>query len=188
MTFSTTQSGQVIDLLNPNSKLISLADLALGLSRINRFNGQTRLGPLSVAQHSVTVVKIIQQGPNTPLLSLQALLHDGHEYLLGDISSPAEAAIAPEIINRRKRDLDLSIYRALQVPYPDAASATLINRADRVALATEWRDLMPTQVPAHWPQPANFSVKPLSHWTKAHDLFVALFTKLFTAAKLTPHP
>ena len=49
-------SGRRLDLLDPSPFDIEIADIALGLSRVARWNGQT-VGPhgFSVAQHSLLV-------------------------------------------------------------------------------------------------------------------------------------
>jgi len=83
-------------LLNPSPLDIELSDIAHGLARVARWNGQT-IGdyPFSVAQHSILVVTILQAtNPKaSPTELLYALLHDGAEYVMGDIISPFKAAM-----------------------------------------------------------------------------------------------
>jgi uncharacterized protein len=190
MTFSTTHSGLVVDLLNPNPATISLRDIATHLARTNRFNGATKYpAPYSVAQHSCVVVRLIQQKTNDAMLALQALLHDAHEYLTGDISTPFQEAVAPSTIKARQTVLDIAIHKALGVDYTVAGKHyTLLKWADATALSTEWRDMMPTPVPKHFLPPANFSIMPLRMWDQAEALFLKTFEKLAVAAGLTPHP
>src|SRR6185503_7668082 len=89
-------SGRRLDLLNPSPLDVEIEDIAHGLARVARWNGQTR-GPhaFSVAQHSVLVERLVAD--LSPRLSrearLMALLHDAPEYVVGDLISPFKAAI-----------------------------------------------------------------------------------------------
>lgn len=83
-----TQSGRLIDLYDPDPDDFDIRDIALGLSNIHRFNGQTRPG-YSVAQHSVLVAMMFN-GMNDARLQLAALLHDAHEAYTGDIVRPVK--------------------------------------------------------------------------------------------------
>ena len=77
-------SGTFFNLLEPDPKIIKTKDLALGLSRENRWNGQT-IGEYgySVAQHSVAMVQLLQLKlkSENPTLLKYALLHDAEEGL-----------------------------------------------------------------------------------------------------------
>src|ERR1700744_2702759 len=89
-------SGRRLDLLDPSPLDIEIEDIAHGLARVARWNGQT-IGEhaFSVAQHSVVVEEIsahIQPGLD-PKWRLAALLHDAAEYVIGDMISPFKAAL-----------------------------------------------------------------------------------------------
>ena len=89
-------SGRRLDLLDPSPMDIEIEDIAHGLARVARWNGQT-VGdhPMSVAQHSVVVEEIlahIEPGID-PRWRLAALLHDAAEYVIGDMISPFKAAL-----------------------------------------------------------------------------------------------
>ena len=89
-------SGRRLDLLDPSPLDIEVEDIAHGLARVARWNGQT-VGEhaFSVAQHSVVVEEIcahIQPGLE-PKWRLAALLHDAAEYVIGDMISPFKAAL-----------------------------------------------------------------------------------------------
>lgn len=75
-----TVSGRRIDLERPRSEDITIEDIACGLSRICRFNGQLPEF-YSVAEHSIFVAELVD-----PQLRLAALLHDASEAYLGDVS------------------------------------------------------------------------------------------------------
>ena len=89
-------SGRRLDLLNPSPFDIEIEDIAHGLSRVSRWNGQT-LGEhsFSVAQHSVLVLDLFsaQAVNSSPRDQLYALLHDAAEYVIGDLISPFKSAV-----------------------------------------------------------------------------------------------
>lgn len=89
-------SGRRLDLLDPSPLDIELDDIAHGLARVARWNGQTNGAHIfSVAQHSLLVEEIARQ--KTPGLDqrgrLALLLHDAPEYVIGDMISPFKAVI-----------------------------------------------------------------------------------------------
>lgn len=88
-----THTGRVVDLLTPRPEAIDLLDIARSLSRLPRFNGHLRgMHPYSVAEHSLTVARLLPPGADDRL-RLAALLHDAHEAYVGDISRPMLQAI-----------------------------------------------------------------------------------------------
>ena len=84
-------SGRRLDLLDPSPSDIEIEDIAHGLARVARWNGQTS-GPhaFSVAQHVIVVEEIASAlNPDWPARwRLAALLHDAPEYVIGDLISP----------------------------------------------------------------------------------------------------
>ena len=89
-------SGRRLDLLNPSPFDIEIEDVAHGLARVARWNGQT-LGDhaFTVAQHSLEVEKLSAKlAPDWPARwKLAALIHDAPEYVIGDMISPFKAAL-----------------------------------------------------------------------------------------------
>jgi len=89
-------SGRRLDLIDPSPLDIEIADIAHGLARVARWNGQTA-GPeiFSVAQHSLLVEALfLELRPEaTRKERLAALLHDAPEYVIGDMISPFKSAI-----------------------------------------------------------------------------------------------
>lgn len=89
-------SGRRLDLLDPSPLDIEIRDIAHGLARVARWNGQT-FGeyPFTVAQHSLLVEKIVALSVPACAESdrLAALLHDAPEYVVGDLISPFKAVI-----------------------------------------------------------------------------------------------
>jgi uncharacterized protein len=89
-------SGRRLDLLNPSPLDIEVEDIAHGLARVARWNGQTRGDhAFSVAQHCVLVEELaVHLDPALDRAArLTALLHDAPEYVVGDMISPFKAAL-----------------------------------------------------------------------------------------------
>jgi 5'-nucleotidase len=129
-------SGRRLDLLDPAPKDIEIEDIAHGLARVARWNGQT-LGDyaFSVAQHALLVEEIAtaMQPDLTRRWQLAALLHDAPEYVVGDLISPFKAAVG---LNYKAFEIRLleAVHRRFGLPpsLPDRI-AMAIKAADRVA-------------------------------------------------------
>lgn len=129
-------SGRRLDLLDPSPIDVELSDIAHGLARVARWNGQTRGDyAFSVAQHSVLVLDIACA--LDPALDdkgqLYALLHDAPEYVMGDIISPFKAAMGGNYKDVESRLLGAIHVRFGLAAMPPAAIKKLIKRADREA-------------------------------------------------------
>ena len=88
-------SGRRLDLIDPSPLDVEIADIAHGLARVARWNGQTK-GPeiFSVAQHSLLVEALFAaRVAASAQARLAALLHDAPEYVIGDMISPFKAAV-----------------------------------------------------------------------------------------------
>lgn len=129
-------SGRRLDLLDPSPLDIEIEDIAHGLARVARWNGQTRGDhAFSVAQHCVLVEQIASH--LDPALDraarLAALLHDAPEYVIGDMISPVKAAIGPgygELDSRLTAAVHLRFGLPAVLP---AAIKKEIKRADRLS-------------------------------------------------------
>ena len=89
-------SGRRLDLLDPSPLDIEVADIAHGLARVARWNGQTSGTHIfSVAQHTLLVEAVMREhAPRVDIrVRLGALLHDAPEYVVGDMISPFKAVI-----------------------------------------------------------------------------------------------
>lgn len=133
-------SGRRLNLIDPSPLDVEIADIALGLARNARWNGQTH-GPhaWSVAQHSDFVVDIVRRlDPRAkPALLLAAKLHDASEYVTHDLITPLKAAVGDVF-----KEIEGRLMRAIHVRFglPEvlpAAEKALIKQADRIAAATE---------------------------------------------------
>jgi 5'-deoxynucleotidase YfbR-like HD superfamily hydrolase len=129
-------SGRRLDLLDPSPKDIEIEDIAHGLARVARWNGQT-VGEhaFSVAQHALLVEEIATatQPDLARRWRLAALLHDAPEYVIGDLISPFKAAIGLDYKAFENRLLE-AIYRRFGLPpsLPDRITMA-IKTADRTA-------------------------------------------------------
>lgn len=128
-------SGRRLDLLDPSPLDVEIEDIAHGLARVARWNGQTT-GPyaFSVAQHSLVVEELA--GRLKPDLSarmrLAALLHDAPEYVVGDMISPFKAVLGEDYKAVEKR-LERAIHLRFSLPAElPRAIRKLIKRADLV--------------------------------------------------------
>jgi 5'-nucleotidase len=89
-------SGRRLDLIDPSPLDVEIGDIAHGLARVARWNGQTKGSEIfSVAQHSLLVEALFSacEVPPSASARLVALLHDAPEYVIGDMISPFKAAI-----------------------------------------------------------------------------------------------
>jgi hypothetical protein len=89
-------AGRRLDLLDPSPLDIEIEDIAHGLARVARWNGQTRGDhAFSVAQHSILVEALVSDlwPATSPADQLGALLHDAAEYVIGDMISPFKIAL-----------------------------------------------------------------------------------------------
>ena len=129
-------SGRRLDLLDPSPLDIEIEDIAHGLARVARWNGQTvGAHALSVAQHSLlveTIFSALQPGASSAS-KLAALLHDAPEYVVGDLISPFKAALGLDYKAFELRLLS-AVHRrfGLAEVMPEPVQAA-IKSADRIA-------------------------------------------------------
>jgi 5'-deoxynucleotidase YfbR-like HD superfamily hydrolase len=127
-------SGRRLDLLDPSPLDIEIEDIAHGLARVARWNGQT-VGDhaVSVAQHSVVVEEICAHlRPDLePRWRLAALLHDAPEYVIGDMISPFKTALGLDYRSFEER-LETAIHVRFGLPARvPAPIGALIKQGDR---------------------------------------------------------
>ncbi|WP_438753621.1 YfbR-like 5'-deoxynucleotidase [Pararhizobium sp. O133] len=136
-------SGRRLDLLDPSPLDVELSDIAHGLARVARWNGQTNGNhAFSVAQHSLVVEEIFRRHYNGTAEECQtALLHDAPEYVIGDMISPFKAVVGGgyKVVEKR---LEGAIH--IRFGLPAATSADLkakIKKADQIAAYFEATEL-----------------------------------------------
>lgn len=165
-------SGRRLDIISPSPMDIEIIDIAHGLARVARWNGQT-IGDYgySVAQHSIVVERLVQT--NAPELDqkwrLACLLHDGPEYVIGDMITPFKAALG-DSYKEIERRLEAAIYLRFGLPAElPLYVKKIIKRADRMAAwleATQLAGFSVDEAKKLFPQPRglprSFKLKALS--------------------------
>jgi uncharacterized protein len=137
-------SGRRLDLIDPSPLDIEIADIAHGLARVARWNGQTSGAHIfSVAQHTLLVEAVMRaQNPRIDArLRLAALLHDAPEYVIGDMISPFKAVLGGDYKAVEKRLLSAIHIRFGLPPALPADIERLIKNADRGAAYLEATEL-----------------------------------------------
>lgn len=133
-------SGRRLDLLDPSPLDIEIEDIAHGLARVARWNGQTKgEHAFSVAQHSVLVEEFVARlwPESSPADLLGALLHDAPEYVIGDMISPFKAALGVGYTGFEGRlETAVHIRFGLPVKIPTPVR-DLIKQADRASAYLE---------------------------------------------------
>ncbi|WP_158814401.1 HD family hydrolase [Methylocapsa sp. S129] len=129
-------SGRRLDLIDPSPLDIEISDIAHGLARVARWNGQTKGAEIfSVAQHCLLVEALVGAlAPQAdPKARLFALLHDAPEYVIGDMISPFKAVIGGDY-----KAIEARLLAAIHIRFGLSAKAppevtTFVKGADRAA-------------------------------------------------------
>ena len=185
-------SGRRLDLLDPSPLDIEIEDIAHGLARVARWNGQTvGTHAFSVAQHCLVVEDIVGAlNPGYPRsFRLMALLHDAPEYVVGDLISPFKSAIGLDY-----KAFENRLLRAIHTRFGLPAEAppevvVQIKSADRIAAyfeATRLAGFGEDEAeryfgrPTTLPQQLTRQLVGLSGWTtaEAQERFLARFAEL----------
>ena len=157
-------SGRRLDLLDPSPLDVEIEDIAHGLARVARWNGQT-LGewPYTVAEHCLLVEEIV--GRLKPRASRQerlaALLHDAPEYVIGDMISPFKAALGIDYRAFEARLLAAVHIRFGLPPEPPEPLERLVKRADRASAwleATQLAGFSEAEAAKHFRRPRTEGV------------------------------
>ena len=136
-------SGRRLDLLDPSPLDVEISDIAHGLARVSRWNGQT-FGdhPFSVAQHSLIVEDVFRRLGKASAEDCQmALLHDAPEYVIGDMISPFKAVVGGgyKVVEKR---LEAAIHLRFGLPaHPSRTLKDRIKKADTVSAFFEATEL-----------------------------------------------
>jgi len=133
-------SGRRLDLVDPSPLDVEIEDIAHGIARVARWNGQTVGAHIfSVAQHTLLVEEIGRRlaGHADRRLGLALLLHDAPEYVIGDMISPFKAIIGDAYKAVEKRLLVAIHLRFGLPPELPADVVRLVKAADRGAAFLE---------------------------------------------------
>jgi uncharacterized protein len=167
-------SGRRLNLLDPSPLDIEIEDIAHGLARVARWNGQTH-GPhaFSVAQHCLLVEQLAgdMKVGLTREARLAALLHDAPEYVIGDLISPFKRAVGINYKALENRLMEaIHVRFGLTPSLPDTLHK-LIKKADTASAyfeATQLAGFSPAEAkPFFGSPPAGIQVT-LEPWDVAH--------------------
>lgn len=144
-TSLTTWSGRILDLADPDPDTIYMDDIARGLSQHVRWAGQGDRW-LSVAQHSVMVLRVVEKqelsiGIKHPPASLlrQALMHDAHEYIIGDLSGGLKYLLRDGVLKELILKLQLAIEASIGYDGTELAGfAEAIKQAEDFLVPIEY--------------------------------------------------
>lgn len=188
-------SGRRLDLLDPSPLDVELTDIAHGLARVARWNGQTAGDhAFSVAQHCLIVEFIfLHFNDATPGDRLMALLHDAPEYVIGDMISPFKAVVGGGYKTVEKR-LEAAIHLRFGLPpHPSRELKDKIKKADTIAAyfeATVLAGFTPAEAQKFFGQPRGITRDMLSMdpvpALEAQRLFCERFAEIETARGVTP--
>ena len=177
-----TYRGQPFYLQSPHPAEINPVDIAHALSNICRYGGHSKTF-YSVAQHSVLVSEIVVEHwladhgamPRRDL-ALAALLHDAAEAYVGDVVKPLKMAISSSYASIERLVEDAIAER---FALGNLLRHPLIKSADRIALATERRDLL-NPGPFVWTDVPDPLPSIIDAWSpvEAKDRFLARFQAL----------
>lgn len=180
-------SGRRLDLLDPSPLDVEIADIAHGLARVARWNGQTHGDhAFSVAQHSLIVETIFTRNNDaSPDEKLMALLHDAPEYVIGDMISPFKSVVGGGYKTVEKR-LEAAIHLRFSLPpHPSSDLKDRIKKADTIAAyfeATELAGFSMTEAKKFFGQPRGITrdmllIDPLPA-LEAQRLFIERFAAI----------
>jgi len=188
-------SGRRLDLLDPSPLDVEIEDIAHGLARVARWNGQTRSAyAFSVAEHSVIVEYIVRTlyPKLDPRWYLAALLHDSSEYVIGDMISPFKAALG---LNYREFEDRLEAAVHIRFGLPAKAPADIkrkIKRADKISAHLEavqiagFEEDEARQFFGPVPTGINIEIRPVPA-NKAQALFMHRFHELMADLEPPKH-
>ncbi|CAN7630080.1 hydrolase [Mesorhizobium sp. LjRoot246] len=186
-------SGRRLDLLDPSPLDIEISDIAHGLARVARWNGQTSgEHAFSVAQHSLLVEALFcDLVPEASAdAQLAALLHDAPEYVIGDMISPFKS-----VMGGSYKDCELRLQRAIHLrfslpPEPGAALRKEIKRADQIAAyfeATLLAGFSTAEATEFFGRPRGFNADRFDFTPRSVTWAQNAFLKRFSAIEKSRH-
>jgi 5'-deoxynucleotidase YfbR-like HD superfamily hydrolase len=188
-------SGRRLDLLDPSPLDIEIEDIAHGLARVARWNGQTSGDhAFSVAQHALLVDAIagILNAELSARDRLAILLHDAPEYVIGDMISPFKAVMGGEYKPVEERLLG-AVFRRYGLPLPNARLLKVLKTADRAAAyyeSTRLAGFAESEAAKFFGRPNGINPEKLEldPWTavEAEARFLRRFGELSSAVGATP--
>lgn len=130
-----------VDLLNPTPEQINIDDMITNLDRTYRWKGAI---PFTVNQHEALVAALAERWGSNAETQVEAMTHDGHEYVTGDIPAPFKDGLwfkGKDGSLNRVCDIQEKIQRCIrEVIGLDASKVdfALVNKADLFAREMEY--------------------------------------------------
>lgn len=167
-----TSTALEVPIGRPREHHIDALDIAHHLSQINRYCGAA-VRPISVAEHSLLVCEIAERdlGVRSPAALQCFLLHDAHEAILGDITSPVKLTLSRldnGALHIVEQQLQAAVMARFDLRAAWAAWHERVRHADLMALATERRDLLPYRAGLHSPWAVLHGIEPAG-WINLRD-------------------
>lgn len=192
--------GSLMDLADPKPWEVDFTEVAFGLSKLARFTGTYTAVAYSISQHSVMGADAILNEGGDELTAALFLLHDGHEYKLGDDSRPKQdllyamlKQVSPEAgdayraaMKRAKAGWDAAIYSAAGLPAPSdwtVKQQKAVAKMDILMMAAEAEALFGSAARKVYPlsrYPAPLTRGSIVPWgaAKAEHAFLDMFDRL----------
>lgn len=166
--FAQTHSGRAFPLIDPTYHDIYWPDVAYALAHANRYAGNA--GAYSVAQHSILVANVLPEW-----LRPYGILHDAHEFVIGDMTRPTKMALMAlgldmDPFERLRDGIDRAMYYAAGLAWPvSRETREIIKHADLRVTMTEKRDVLtPMSVTdkewLHGPEPVEPLTETIVAW------------------------
>ena len=161
MTTLLTNSGIDVRPGQVDPAAVRIEDIAHALSLRCRFLGHTRIH-YSVAQHCLLVAGILDgmDAPRDAILC--GLMHNAHEAYVGNVPTSIKA-----LLGTAWSDIELqaeaAVLTATGLTHSMMDWRDLIRHVDRIALATERRDLMRFDAGSNRPWPVLAGIEPHPH-------------------------
>jgi len=178
-TWMQTFSGRFYP-LDPRPEEFEIKDIALSLSRINRYNGHND-APISVAQHSVQcvdLVELIDGGDEEEVHRHKRymLMHDATEAYVGDMVRPLKSII-PQF-----GEIEAKVWEACVERFEiEPIDPKVVKYYDNLACAWEKRDLCTSY--EHWPRMPEVPdvLLRMKSWTakQSERQFIQMFNELW---------
>lgn len=186
-----TAGGNRFTFGDSNEDTVTIEDIAKHLSKTCRFGGATREF-YSVAQHCVIAADLARADGYDAFTQLHILLHDAHEYVIGDIPTPLGNHIDQlagwGLVEHIKTEADKKVYDGLGLTLPPQYVVDIVKKYDKIMYATEasqllWEARVPEYLEAwmtkNGARPVSLRIVPSDCWS-AEQAFSTTYIRIIT--------
>lgn len=151
----------MIDLNTFAPEHVDFEAMADVLCKLARYDGCTPGYTYTVGQHSIEAYHLAHRLGH-PEAAPRALIHDFHESIIGDQTTPAVSFMAEQClwssgreqfkraVKMAKQELDLVIFEAAGIDYWDWEQEQIVKRIDRILLTAERLKFLPDTPDYGW--------------------------------------